>query len=460
MNTKYIRLAMAAAVLIGISSSCADNNYTELDKGSNQLTASVSLPDVVLDESNHSLEAISIDWTTGHNFGSGNAIAYTLELAESGTDFSSPYVAIDMQRQTYSWKPSVETLNDIIATHFGITPGDGISLDARITASVEGSDEIQESMVTFTAVTYRPVTSTLYLIGDATPNGWSADNATEMQRTDNGKFSWTGNLSEGDLKFITTLGNFLPSYNNNGNGKLVYRTSDDQPDEKFNIGEAHCYTVDVNLLTMTVDITQTEGVAPAYDHLFFVGNETDWGFRPMTQDPLDPFLFRLGVFFEKGGEFKFGTSDGSWENMYKAATPNAPYTDSDVEFVKGYDPDNKWFLTESETNLAYKICLDIRQGEERMMMRLFTPYTEMYLVGDATPAGWDIANATPMTQDAADPNIFTWTGHLNEGELKFTADRQADWNGAWFMATVENEAPTGTTQKVIFINKSDNSYMS
>ena len=131
--------------------------------------------------------------------------------------------------------------------------------------------------------------------------------------------------------------------------------------------------MDVNLLDLTVKMTQVEGITPAYDTLFLVGNETDWGFRQMWQDPLDPFLFRIGVFFEKGGEFKFGTSEGSWENMYKATEENASYTNSSVEFVKGFDPDNKWFLTQDETNKAYKICLDIRTGEERMIMRLFTP---------------------------------------------------------------------------------------
>ena len=90
-----------------------------------------------------------------------------------------------------------------------------------------------------------------------------------------------------------------------------------------------------------------------------------------------------------------------------------------------------------------------------MLMTLFTPYTEMYMVGDATPNGWDLGNATPMTQDASDPNIFTWSGHLNAGEMKFSPDKQEDWNGAWFLAASDGEAPTGTTQKVIFINKSD-----
>lgn len=452
---KYINIALISSLLF-VAGACGDNDYTELDKGFTELALTLSSESLNLEEANHTLDAVEMTWTTGQNFGTGNAISYTLELAEAGTGFENAYKAIDDMRQVYSWKPSVESLNTILCDHFGLRAGDAIDLDVRLTAAVVGMTELQTADASLSAVTYKPVTPTLYLIGDATPNGWSADNATEMQRTDNGVFTWTGNLTEGDFKFITDLGNFLPSYNNNGNGTLVYRTEDSQPDDKFHIDEAHCYKVDVNLLTLTISITQTEGIEPPYSTLFFVGNETDWSFWQMTQDPLDPFLFRIGVFFEKGGEFKFGTADGSWENMYKATVTNAPYTDTTMEFVKGYDPDNKWLLSDSETNLAYKICVDIRPGAERMLMRLFTPYSEMYLVGDATPNGWDIGNATPMTQDTDDPNIFTWTGHLNTGELKFSADKKDDWNGAWFMASSENEAPTGTEQTVIFIDKSDN----
>ncbi len=454
MKSKILyNIAAMALVMLG-AAACTDQNYTELDKGHNVLSVTASATDLLLHESNHAAEAIAIEWTTGENYGSGNAISYTLELAETATDFQNPVTVIDDSRQTYSWKPSTEDLNNILLNRFGLTPGEGISLDARVTARVAGMEQVQTAVATFTAVGYQPVTTTLYIIGDAAPNGWSADNASEMQRSENGVFTWTGDLKAGELKFITTLGAFLPSYNNDGHGGLVLRTSDTQPDEKFTIDEAHCYQVDVNLLDLTVEFRQVEGITPQFDQLFFVGNETDWGFRPMVQDPIDPFLFRIGLFFEKGGEFKFGTADGSWENMYKATTPNAPYTDSSVEFVKGYDPDNKWNLTAAETNYAYKICLDIRTGSERMLMQLFNPYPEMYLVGDAAPCGWDVANATPMTRDAADPNVFTWSGHLNAGELKISADRQSDWNGAWFMAASPNAAPTGVKQQVLFIDKS------
>lgn len=126
-------------------------------------------------------------------------------------------------------------------------------------------------------------------------------------------------------------------------------------------------------------------------------------------------------------------------------------------FVKGFDPDNKWVLKDGECGKAYKICMDIRSGKERMMMSEFTPYEMIYMVGDATPAGWTIGDATPM-QTTDNPYVFTWKGTLNAGELKFTCDKQEDWNGAWFMPAVADKQPAGETEPMLFLDKSDEAF--
>ncbi len=417
---KYISHLVFALLGCAALSACVDDDYMELDKGQNELVLTASKTEVVLNEQAHADDALELSWTTGTNYGTGNKISYTLELTKTGSDFADSYVAVENAVQEYSWKKSVEELNDILRNHFGATAGENISLEARLTATVTERDEKQVSTTAFSVTAYKPLTSTLYLIGSATPGGWSADDATEMTRKDNGIFTWTGRLVAGEFKFITTLGSFLPSYNKGTDGLLVLRSSDDQPDEPFVVEEDHNYIVEANLFTGVLTLTQTETLAPAYDQLYFVGNATDWGFVKMKQDVLDPYLFRFGKFFEvgKGGEFKFGTSDGSWENMYKAKNADAAYTDTEVVFVKGFDPDNKWVLKDGECGKAYKICMDIRSGKERMMMSEFTPYEMIYMVGDATPAGWTIGDATPM-QTTDNPYVFTWKGTLNAGEFKF-----------------------------------------
>jgi len=454
--------SLMMVVLAGLGlASCTDNDYEELDKGRDVLSLTTDQAATVLDENNHASDAIILNWTTGNNYGSGNRISYKLELAKGGTNFAEPYVAVDGETQTYTWSANQENLNNLILDKFGGVPGVEATVDARVTAMVSGYSEEQTSEASFTVTPYKPVTSTLYLIGDATPNGWSADNATEMTRSTNGLFVWEGTLKAGDFKFITTKGQFLPSYNKAEDGSVVLRTSDDEPDGKWTIEENHDYKVTVNILAGTINIEKTDGIKPVFDELFFVGNPTGWGFVKMQQDPLDNFLFRFGYYFEngKGGEFKFGTSDGSWENMYKATQANAPYTDQKVELVSGYDPDNKWYLQDDECEKAYKICMDIRSGKERMMMREFTPYQMIYLVGDATPNGWDLANATAM-ESTESPYVFTWTGKLNAGELKFSCDKQSDWNGAWFMSAKEDAQPTGEEEHMLFIDKSDDTFKS
>lgn len=456
---KYINYMLSALLCGTLFAACADDDYTELDKGHSALALTASATSIQLDEQNYKNDALELSWTTGTNYGTGNRIAYTLEIASTETGFSEPLCIMNSKTQTYSYKWT-EDLNNLLRENFGITDAEELALEARVTATVAGSDETQTAVTTFTVNTYKPVTSTLYLIGSAMPNGWSADNAVAMKRSDNGIFTYTGDMHVGEYKFITTLGSFFPAYVDNGNGVPVLRTGDDDPisDKNFNIAEealgGHEYKIDVNLLTGVITVSQVEANKARFEELYFVGDDSGWGFEPMTVDPIDPYLFRIGRVFNKEGEFKFGTASNSWENMYKALNANASYTDEGMEFISGYDPDNKWYLQSNEAGKAYKICVDIREDKERMMMREFTPYEMIYLIGDATPGGWSMDDATAMTADASDPYTFTWTGSLGTGELKFTCDKQSDWNGAWFLASEDGKAPTGGEEQMLFIDKS------
>ena len=88
MNTKYFKFVGLGA--LAMLAACTDNDYTELDKGYTELALTASTDEVVLQESNHSSEAIALDWTTGTNYGTGNRISYTLDIARSGSDFANP----------------------------------------------------------------------------------------------------------------------------------------------------------------------------------------------------------------------------------------------------------------------------------------------------------------------------------------------------------------------------------
>lgn len=443
-------LVVLGCALLG---ACADDDYTELNKGETELALTADANDITLDEAAHAENALTLTWTSGTNHGTGNRITYKLELAEAGTGFANPYLVAEDMTQQYTWSSTVEALNTLLRNNFGVKADNHYAVEARVTATVAGIDDVQTATTTFNVASYEPVTTTLYVTGTATLGGTDLSLAEEMTRTDNGQFTYTGYMKAGTYKFITTLGEELPSYNRGDDGSLVLRTMADQPDNLFEITEDHDYTITLNLLGGTITTVQSDGVKPPYDAIWFIDGMDGYSFKPMTQDVLDPFLFRYGAEFNNEGDFKFATASGSWENNYKATQPDAPYTDSSVEFVKGFDPDNKWRLQSGELGKAYKICLDIRSGKERMLMAPFTPYENIWLVGDAAPGGWSLDDAVPMTKDASNPYVMTWTGTLNTGELKFTCDRISDWNGAWFMSATNGAAPTGQEEKALFIDK-------
>lgn len=443
-------LVVLGCALLG---ACADDDYTELNKGETELALTADANDITLDEAAHAENALTLTWTSGTNHGTGNRITYKLELAEAGTGFANPYLVAEDMTQQYTWSSTVEALNTLLRDNFGVKADNRYAVEARVTATVAGIDDVQTATTTFNVASYEPVTTTLYVTGTATLGGTDLSLAEEMTRTDNGQFTYTGYMKAGTYKFITTLGEELPSYNRGDDGSLVLRTTADQPDNLFEITEDHDYTITLNLLGGTITTVQSDGVKPPYDAIWFIDGMDGYSFKPMTQDVLDPFLFRYGAEFNNEGDFKFATASGSWENNYKATQPDAPYTDSSVEFVKGFDPDNKWRLQSGELGKAYKICLDIRSGKERMLMAPFTPYENIWLVGDAAPGGWSLDDAVLMTKDASNPYVMTWTGTLNTGELKFTCDRQSDWNGAWFMSATNGAAPTGQEEKALFIDK-------
>lgn len=444
---KTYRLLFLLSLLAALLIRCVDDNYMELDKGSTPLEITVSGTEIELDAANPATEALKLSWTTGSNQGTHAAISYRFQMDVQGNNFAGG-ISLDLGREVYEKIYRNEELNDILLNDFGIAVNAETVLEARViaTISAEGIEPETSNVQRISVKTHKPITKTLYLIGDATPNGWSADDATEMRPINNVAkgFTWTGTLSTGNFKFITTLGQFAPSYNKGENDtKLYLRESDEDPyDEQFEITEAGTYTVTVNLITLAVSIVRGEG--PEYTELWFVGNPTGWNFEPMTVNPLDPFVFHYNADLSAGGEFKIGTAAGSWDAVFfRPAVDMTPEgTDLDVDKWAG-DPDYKWNISGG----VYKIKLDTR--DMKIDIVPFTPFTMIYLVGDATPNGWDIGNATAMTA-TPDPYKFTWTGALKGGELKFTCDKQDDWNGAWFIASEADKAPTGQEEQMMY----------
>lgn len=71
-----------------------------------------------------------------------------------------------------------------------------------------------------------------------------------------------------------------------------------------------------------------------------------------------------------------------------------------------------------------------------------TEYADIWMVGAATPAGWDIMKSVKLEKDPQNQVAFFYEGWLNTGEMKFPLELREDWSVA-FLMPVEN----GTSEK-------------
>ena len=196
-----------------------------------------------------------------------------------------------------------------------------------------------------------------------------------------------------------------------------------------------------NIITLKVTPAPT---GAAYSALWIVGDATPNGWNidapnQMVPDPTNPFQFKYNEVLN-AGEFKIPVSTGNWSTDFYMPPANHPdLSSTDVKLISRGDPDNKWQIT---TAGAYKILLNI-SSSPFIHITPFTPYTMLYMVGDATPAGWDINAPVAMTPTPGNVYEFTYTGALNAGEFKIPI-ATGNWGTDYFMPPVNGE---GTTSK-------------
>lgn len=184
----------------------------------------------------------------------------------------------------------------------------------------------------------------LFLVGDATDFGWDNTGANEgawMTRGRNGSFTWTGNLYAGKLfKFLYVPGNWDARYLRDAEAE-EYWTLKHQPnggsDDQFSVEEDGVYTIELNVLDLTISCVKQD--VPAV---------TTWD------------LAELGLTSFKGtnsaGEYQLDSynEDESWHFWLKLAPADGVlateegvwydgYQDSEERSVFGYIDDSVTF---------------------------------------------------------------------------------------------------------------------
>ncbi len=293
--------------------------------------------------------ALQIQWTAGTNHGTGSAISYTIVISNEQTTVDLAIGKTADRTLSFTHKQ----LSDSLRKYFAYMEDEvWYEFDIYVKAKVlmTGEEQISDAVKVIIA-RFPSLVMDLYLVGDATPNGWTRERATPMiQNTVNPSlFSWKGLLRKGEFKILTSTADWLPCYVRDENDASImhYRkTEADYPDFKWEIANADNYSIEVDIKALTISINSVGG--EIYKHVYMIGDATPggWSWDNITElEHPEPNIFTYEGFLNRG-EIKFPTelkSDWSGEMLYAPTADCNPAENGTYDAHKG-EPDNKWTI--------------------------------------------------------------------------------------------------------------------
>lgn len=291
------------------------------------------------------------------------------------------------------------------------------------------------------------VSENLYVVGNACSSGWDPGRALEMTKTSDGVFTWTGVLSStpSDARFkflmarswdtsvtcqITTPGHKVIT---SGMEEDLFVRTNSGADNAFQVSETAEYTVTVDLNTMKMLCTKAGVVntdTPDLTQLYLVGDATTAGWsseNALTMAKVADGVFEWAGNLTADGEFKFLNIKGSWNRTINPLEANINFvvgTEYSL-FYRQLEASPNDFKFKVTTAGLYSIQVDLNLM--KVTITNATPdLSQLYIVGSATTAAWESANALEMTR--LQYGVFNWTGDLTaDGEFKFL-NKKGSWS--------------------------------
>ncbi len=276
------------------------------------LTASQS--SLVLTEADKNKDAVTFTWQKS-NFGYDAAVKYSLEFGKKGDDFAKVKTVNFDNTMVKTYK--VAELN-AIATEIGLPGFTATEMEVRVKAQI--SENYTPSYSNVISITTTPFLSepeypTVYLVGEATDNGWDNTKASAMFRneTDPFVYTYTGYFKAGPFKMLGYQGKWAPQWGTSSTGTLAFREKESDPDPgSFTIPAAGYYTVNLSLRSNTVTIDPYDAAgAETFASIGIIGPFTNWAnVLPMTKTATNPHIWVVEQTFTEDTEMKFRIAEG------------------------------------------------------------------------------------------------------------------------------------------------------
>lgn len=438
---RAIKVLLIPVLLFSLFFSCREELDAEEFEFSELSVKTSEVPELLPNMYN---SKFNFSWTAGNNMSTNSSISYKLEIDKKDNNFSNPQ-SYEIGKNIYTYDIIIGELNNLIVNTYGGTPGTPITMQARVTATFGDSSVTPQSAVAdFTVTPFKPFSSSLYIVGSASPNGWDISNAIALTPSSStpGEFVYYGQLKNGSFKFaVSQDGCWCQDFytqDPDDETKMVYNEGGSGMDIQWIIDNPSLYKVTVNLITLSIDIQEMD--EPQFSNLWIVGDASPSGWNVDTpvafkQDTNNPFIFNLECSLTPGVFKILAGQTGEWcGQWYRPLVDNQGLTETGVEQNSGCDVDNKWLVT-ADTAGRYLITLDTASNTIH-----FTPIN-VYMIGDATPNGWNMGTLAPMQKNGS---VYTWTGPLTAGEFKF-AKFNTDWcQGTELVGVTANQSISNT----------------
>ena len=200
--------------------------------------------------------------------------------------------------------------------------------------------------------------------------------------------------------------------------------------------------VEKQISKVVVNITT---FVPVSSQLYMVGSATSVGWNVSSAVPMTLSTSQPGTFVYQGplnsGSFKLPVNrDGCWcQDFYtKSATDDTKM----VHNIGGSGQDLQWQISRAG---QYKVTADLLNLTIKIETIVGPPFTQIYIVGDASPSGWDVDNPKAFTQSQTNPFIFTYEANLTSGSFKILAGAKGNWCGEWYRPLTDGQALSATT---------------
>lgn len=202
-------------------------------------------------------------------------------------------------------------------------------------------------------------------------------------------------------------------------------------------------------LFCSMALAATVLTANAADRLLIVGDGV-WGGWSIDNSVVmfnttdAPDVFKATVNLKANSDFKFLTAT-DWGNLeYRAGDTGVTLTEGTATPLVSSEEnsnDNKFQVSEQANyeivcDLAAKTIVVNKAAYQNNALN----HTALWLVGSATPGGWNLADGAMLTPTIGNPTVFAGTVDLVEGEMKIAVNNLTGYGQTFYQRDTENDA--------------------